>query len=405
MVMSAISAGQESLVTKKRVFTTITAALKRGYPVAYDRDRALDERGGTEAVTGYGSGRQRVVEQVSVANADDFAGWVAKDYLANALGQWIEIMTPVLGACVEVWANSACVINETILYPVPGAYTMASGPAFSPYAIKTVQTVDRSTTAGMVQGVVMLACAIPYTNKINVYETGATQKFPIGMRHVDPTDGRVFRYVKAGAALLAGFGAACAKGCVITGEAELLHANAAIGDSVVRISQPSITLNQFADGYAILGHGTAGHTMRRIVSNTASEATTDHVDITLEQPLTVALTTASRIDVMYPIYSGLKQGMATVGEQESFLGIPNIAIASGEYGWIQTWGPCYATPGGGTTPGDSANDRMVYFVGDGSVNGGAHLTYAGKAYQFAGFIIQPNDGLGNPPLVMLQISP
>ncbi len=68
-------------------------------------------------------------------------------------------------------------------------------------------------------------------------------------------------------------------------------------------------------------------------------------------------------------------------------------------------GPCWCTPGGAdSTPGDSANDRSVVFVGDGSVNGVTAITLE-NGYQVAGFIIDPTEvGTGCMPLVMLQIS-
>jgi len=157
--MSHVSAGQEALVSKKRVFCTITTALKRGMCVCYDRDRVTDERGNSYAATVVNTGRFRVVETPDLGNIEDFAGWVAADYGAaptGEAGRFIEIITPIIGACVPVYAKSACVINSTILGPVPGQTYMVAGAVFSPWAVKAVQTVATlGTTAGEVQAIVI----------------------------------------------------------------------------------------------------------------------------------------------------------------------------------------------------------------------------------------------------------
>ncbi len=230
------------------------------------------------------------------------------------------------------------------------------------------------------------------------------QRAPIGMRYVDPVDGRVYRYSKAGGTLYPGFGAAFPIG--VHHAYEAVHAAAAIGDTTILIDQASVTLDEFAGGYIIMGHNASATSQtRRVVSNTASETTSNHVTVTLDQPLSVALTTGEGYEIFANPYADLKAPGGRA-ENETFGGIPAAVATTGQYLWIQTWGPCFCVPGGAdATPGYGPNAREVFFVGDGSVNTGDVLTYAGKAYQRAGVIMDIGVSGSVAPLVMLQISP
>lgn len=244
------------------------------------------------------------------------------------------------------------------------------------------------------------------SDAFTVYDTHTVQKAPIGMRYVDPDDGRVFRYCKATTGgVYPGYGAFCKS---TVGISEVIHANAAIGDTYIRIAEASITADQFAGGLLVVGHGSSARTQnRRVVSNTASDATTTHVDFYLDRPLTVAVTTADYCEVMPNIYSQVACGASN--EYHGVVCVPAAIAATGEYFWGQTWGPCWICPGGAGTPGSTAAERTVYFVGDGTINGdvgfGAPTTEPERR-QVAGFILQvDSSGSGGPPFVMLQISP
>ncbi len=55
------------------------------------------------------------------------------------------------------------------------------------------------------------------------------------------------------------------------------------------------------------------------------------------------------------------------------------------------------------TPGNTIHDRMMYFVGDGSVNGGDYLA-AAEAYQPAGWLMDMTSAaLSAMPMVFLTI--
>lgn len=239
---------------------------------------------------------------------------------------------------------------------------------------------------------------------INPYQIDATALYALGARFADPVDGRVYRYASCGTGgWTPGYGAAIKSALAI---GENVHAAASIGDTTVVIEEASIAANAWAGGYIVLGHGSGATTQnRRVVSNTASATSTNHVTVTLDGALTADLTTGSYCEIIPCIYSGLELS-GSAQSYVSFAGIPAAVATSGQYGWVQTWGPCWVVPGGGdASPGDSVNDRSVFFVGDGSVNGGTAVTIE-TGYQLCGFIIQKDSaGVSGPPFVMLQISP
>lgn len=151
--MKNVSAGNEQLITKKRVFTAKATAISEGDAFCYDSDSAVDPRGNTQAVTVEGTGRYQIVEPPSITNMGNFAGFAANSYVANAAGQWIDIVVPIMGASFNVRARVNCTVNVTVMGVIPGTPVLRAGCIFpeSGFAFLAIQTVDRSTTAGLVQ--------------------------------------------------------------------------------------------------------------------------------------------------------------------------------------------------------------------------------------------------------------
>ncbi|GAG62578.1 unnamed protein product, partial [marine sediment metagenome] len=143
-----------------------------------------------------------------------------------------------------------------------------------------------------------------------------------------------------------------------------------------------------------------------VVAADAGGFITGAVTIFLEEPITNGFAVASFLEILPNPYADL-QGALLANERVSHAGIPGTEAALGEYFWVQTWGPCWIIPGGGSPEGVGivANDRTVVFVGDGSINAVTNAN-VNLGYQVAGFIIQnDSSGVGGPPLVMLQIRP
>ena len=143
-----------------------------------------------------------------------------------------------------------------------------------------------------------------------------------------------------------------------------------------------------------------------VADATADGDITGVVTLTLEEGLSGDFVTNSFIEILPNSYADLR-GALLSNEKASHAGIPGTKATSGEYFWVQTWGPCWIAPGGGSSGGVGVgvNQRTVAFVGDGTINAVSDLTLQGSGYQVAGFIIENNsDGTG-PPLIMLQIRP
>jgi len=247
-----------------------------------------------------------------------------------------------------------------------------------------------------------------------VYSISATQNYELGTRIV-LSDGRVFRYAKCGTAgWKSGYGAFF-KGAIVIGETPHVAVTDP-NDTVITMAEGSIAADAWAGGYIVIGHGSAATTVnRRILSNTASAANADpnHMTITLDGPVGVAETTSAYVEVIINPYADLQT--TTSQEYNGVAGVPAAPATTGQFGWVQTWGPCWITPNG--TPGSLAHERTVYFVGDGTINsivtmadhtvaGGDMSTSEVGNRQLAGFIIQQDTAsAGGPPFVMLQISP
>ena len=236
--------------------------------------------------------------------------------------------------------------------------------------------------------------------EVNIYSADSTQLYPLGTRL--QVDDRVFRYALAGSAgVNAGFGAFYKVALAVTYEAA--GAASVAGDRTMTITESAITLNQLAGGYVVMGHNSAATTQnRRIISNTASSGTT--CTITLDGPIHVAGTHA--VEIIPSIYKNLQ---TTNSDYDGVAGVPAITTTTGNYFWVQTWGPCWIVPGGAGTPGSTQTERTLYFVGDCTVNGDVGLlapTTEPERRQVAGYIIQTDSsGSGGPPFVMLQVSP
>lgn len=246
-------------------------------------------------------------------------------------------------------------------------------------------------------------------------------QFNIGDRVVTP-DGRVFRYAKAGTAgVLSSFGAtvrASSNISVLAPAQSTLRAGykdqqicGALGSRVVEITIAAadgraadgvVAADELRGAYIVLANQGSSAMNRCILGNTAVAAGGGTTIVTLDGPLTAAVVAGTTYtEILLNPYAFMEIGGGANLEYQSFDGVPAVTATVGQYFWLQTWGPLWVVPGGGSTPGDSANDREVYFVGDGSINGAAHVTNE-NGYQVAGFIM--DSGSTTPPFIMLQIS-
>lgn len=240
--------------------------------------------------------------------------------------------------------------------------------------------------------------------QFGVYSTGTVQKHEIGLRH--RIGDRVFRYGKAGGILTAS--KAAFNNNVFFSSGGLIGAGT-IGDMEVTLELDATsevasafgTKDQMVGGYFLQPDTT--NCQFRIIKGHGIGVSGAKIKILLDGPLTRNFVATSICEFGRNPYTNLIVNADQLG---SAMGIPTTAIASGSYGWVQTWGPCYITPQ--ASMGDRINERTAYFRGDGTINDFDGITNEETGHQVAGFIIGKNvEGSTwyNPPFIWLQISP
>ena len=165
-----------------------------------------------------------------------------------------------------------------------------------------------------------------------------------------------------------------------------------------------LSANELAGGYVVIGNGAAQHPqMRLIVSHPALATAGGSLTIKIDEPLVTAVTAATTtIELMEsPFYCISADGSG--GDYVTYIGIPACEAASGNYFWVQTWGPCWITSNGATC--DSARDRTIVFVGNGSVESSNDETLE-NGFQIAGVALDMSGAASsNAPMCYLQIMP
>lgn len=158
--------------------------------------------------------------------------------------------------------------------------------------------------------------------------------------YVETADGRGFRYSKMGAvASVAGkvYQGTALDATNLQPSGGLGVAAQAIGDTSVTISTSiTLTANQLSQGYLSVDVTPGQGYLYKIAGNTAVSSATGAV-ITLDDPLQVALTTASKVIVANHPYSGLviEPGTPTA----AIAGVAHRVTTAAYFGWIQTYGP------------------------------------------------------------------
>ena len=246
-------------------------------------------------------------------------------------------------------------------------------------------------------------------NNLGYYTTETTQRYVWGTRGMT-WDGKVFKYARSKDTLYAGYGAVNGASVDVS---DLINSNTTIaivaGDRTVIVTVAStegydegaIAENELVGAQLVIGHGAAATTeCRTIIANAAVVAGGGTMEVTVDFPFALAHA-AGFMELPLNAYGYLLKPANTIA---SVMGVPNITATTGQNLWIQTWGLCWCVPGGADTSiGGAYANRMAYFVGDGSVNGG-NIPTIEDGYQFAGFITDSAESGGAMPMVMLQIS-
>lgn len=184
---------------------------------------------------------------------------------------------------------------------------------------------------------------LPVIYGIKPYEESSTPEHQLGTIGCTE-DGRKFRYCKVGS------GAALVAGDVIqspaedTNEESLTPTAAAIGATQVTVTTgATVTANLFANGYMVVTNTPGNGTYYKIKSHPATSGAASCV-LTLYQPLMVALTSSSRVDLIKDPYNGVIQNPSTASG--CIVGVAVKALTASYYGWIQSGGVCSVLAGG-----------------------------------------------------------
>lgn len=254
----------------------------------------------------------------------------------------------------------------------------------------------------------------------DVHEQSTIQNYDIGTRLV--MDDRVFRYSKAGGNLVALTVGKCG---VMPREGNCAKATYAVGTFKMTLpvntqgdkATDEVKKDYWKEGYIWIQ--TEPKQLIRIKSSDAAvNAVGEFIPVTLWEALKVEVLGKSTgtdrwITAWANIYSDI---LPSSSVRMSNVVIPLISVASGNYFWGQTWGPCFGRYFG-TKPGETDNDREVYFHIDGALIAGSGVSIDGSSAvkQRAGFIITNTspwtkdgaepDEAGGDQFYMLQLSP
>jgi len=223
--------------------------------------------------------------------------------------------------------------------------------------------------------------------------SAASPRFELGTRGYT-RDGRVFRYVRAGASALVA-GEVMQSPATIAGHlTRAVHTTSqtGFGSTLISLTCGSTVAAQFYnEGYLMIASG-AGQGVQYQIKNHPAVSTGATGAFTLydDDAVTVAITATSTVSLIPNKYSGVIEMPVTTATGVA-VGVACYPIAITQYGWIQTWGPC-PVRGGDTNAIGSAIDgvsstagRARAFVAIGT--SGDSTLYTGQAI---GYLLQAN---------------
>lgn len=182
----------------------------------------------------------------------------------------------------------------------------------------------------------------------DLLSNSSTQLMPIGA-YAETPDGRGFRYAKIGATATIPGKVYVAAAWDATNQAPVgglaVAAAAAIGATQVTLTVGTLAANLMAGGYLSVAITPGQGYLYSIASNTVASTTSV---ITLNDPLIVALSTASKVTLVKHPYDQVivSPGGASTGQP---VGVSNTIITAAQFGWIQTYGACSVLSGTATS--------------------------------------------------------
>jgi hypothetical protein len=181
---------------------------------------------------------------------------------------------------------------------------------------------------------------------LDLFTTSTTKTADLGALAMT-ADGRKFRYCLAGGTALVA-GKLQQASAEVTANQDLTAVAAAVGDLAIAASSTvTVTANQYAEGWALITVTPGLGQMYQISGHAAFTAAAP--TFTLSDPIRVALTTSSRIDLVANPYSAVIVNPATASSVPVGVAVANNALST--YGWIQTGGIANVLADGALTVG------------------------------------------------------
>lgn len=164
----------------------------------------------------------------------------------------------------------------------------------------------------------------------------SSQNSPLGVKAGSP-DGREYRYGLAGATALAVGKLTQQPTAEANHQVIAVQAAAALGATTVSVTlgATAATVNQYAGGYLTI-QDSVGAGSSYLISGHPAAALSTTLVITLAEPLTLALTTATKCSLIVHSYSNMI--IAATGIVSQINGVPGIAVTAANYGWFQVEG-------------------------------------------------------------------
>jgi len=169
-------------------------------------------------------------------------------------------------------------------------------------------------------------------------ESTSAKEMPVGTLG-QTTDGRKFRYCKAGASALAAGKLAVASTIVANHENVTVQTAAAIGATKVTVTlgATAATADQYTDGYMVVNDVTGEGITYRISGNPAADSAAT-LEVSLHDEIVVALTTSSQVTLLANPWNGAV--ISASDQADMAVGVAPREITAAYYGWIQTHGVC-----------------------------------------------------------------
>jgi hypothetical protein len=228
-----------------------------------------------------------------------------------------------------------------------------------------------------------------------MFVSSATQTHPLGTRGV-MQDGRVFRYVLAGAVDLIP-GTCIQSPAVFAGHQQQAVSTTApisptaIGGTAISITCAScVATNYYQEGYVMIASGAGAGFMYQLDSHaavsTGATGTFNFYNPNDANTYVTAIHATSTITLCPNPYRGVVVVPATTATG-IVVGVATYVITTAQYGWIQTWGMCAVQASGAFAMGQmlngiAATSGQTLFLSSPAVTACAIVgQFIGRAYQ------------------------